>query len=63
MTTPTGLEPHTRSASAEQWRGRVLDHVDAHAADVVQLLADLVRIPSISGSDEENVIQAHLAGH
>jgi acetylornithine deacetylase len=61
MTTPTGLEPDTRRGSAEQWRSRVLDHLDAHAADVVQLLAELVQIPSISGSDEENLIQTRLA--
>ena len=40
-----------------------MDHLDAHAADVVQLLTELVRIPSVSGSDEENAIQAHLADH
>ncbi|WP_375432584.1 ArgE/DapE family deacylase [uncultured Friedmanniella sp.] len=63
MTTPARLEPDTRSANAEMWRSRVLDHLDLHAADVVQLLAELVRIPSVSGSDAENDIQAHLAGH
>lgn len=63
MTTSRRLEPDTRAHGADKWRRRVLGHLDAHAADVVQLLAELVRIPSISGSDEENDIQAHLARH
>jgi len=48
------------------WRARLLDYLDGHAADMVADLADLVRVPSISGSAEENAIQdvlsARLAG-
>ena len=40
---------------------RVLTYLDEHAADTVTTLRDLIRIPSVSGSDAENDIQAHLA--
>lgn len=40
----------------------VLDFVDDHAGEIVTDLADLVRFPSISGSDEEVEIQHRLAG-
>ena len=43
------------------WRGRVLTYLDEHTADAVAELSDLVRVPSISGSDEENSIVADLA--
>jgi acetylornithine deacetylase len=49
-------------SSAEGWRARALDYIDEHAQQIVNCLAELVRMPSISGSDEENVIQEHLAG-
>jgi acetylornithine deacetylase len=39
----------------------MLDYVDEHARDVVTEVADLVRAPSVSGSDEESAIQARLA--
>ncbi len=47
--------------SVATWRQRVLDYLDEHAEDLVASLSDLVRMPSVSGSDEENSIQAHLA--
>ena len=40
---------------------RVLQYVDDHAAEIVAELAELVRIPSVSGSDEENAVQHVLA--
>lgn len=43
------------------WRARVLEAVDADTSEMVNLLAELVRIPSISGSDEENVGQGRMA--
>lgn len=43
------------------WRGRVLEYLDGHAGDVVAELSRLVRLPSISGTDAENSIQADLA--
>ena len=39
-----------------------LAFIDAHQDEIVTSLCELVRIPSISGSAEENLIQAHLAG-
>jgi acetylornithine deacetylase len=45
----------------EPWRARVLDYLDEHARQIVTSLADLVRTPSVSGSDEENSIQHTLA--
>ena len=52
--------------AARLWRARLLDYLDAHAADMVADLAGLVRVPSISGTAEENTIQdvlsARLAG-
>lgn len=46
---------------AVDWRMRVLGYLDEHARDVVAELADLVRLPSVSGSDGENAVQARLA--
>jgi acetylornithine deacetylase len=40
---------------------RVLQYLDDHAAEIVAELAELVRVPSVSGSDEENAIQHLLA--
>ena len=52
--------------AARVWRARLLDYLDGHAADMVADLAGLVRVPSISGTAEENSIQdvlsARLAG-
>jgi acetylornithine deacetylase len=39
------------------WAARLLDHLDGHAADMVADLAALVRLPSVSGTAEENTIQ------
>ncbi len=56
--------PHdSRAASEAAWRSRVLDYIDEHAPQIVACLADLVRIPSVSGSDEENVVQDAVATH
>lgn len=45
------------------WAARVLDEVQSSAAEMVRLLGDLVRIPSVGGSDAEHEIQSVLAGH
>jgi acetylornithine deacetylase len=42
------------------WRSRLLDYLGGHAADIVADLAGLVRVPSISGSADENTIQGVL---
>jgi acetylornithine deacetylase len=41
------------------WRSRLLNYVDEHATEIVADLAGLVRMPSVSGSDNEIAIQ-HL---
>lgn len=43
------------------WRSRLLGYLDDHAADMVADLAGLVRVPSISGTAEENAIQGMLS--
>lgn len=42
-------------------RARVLDEVDATRGDMLDLLVELVRDPSVSGSEEENTAQEGLA--
>jgi acetylornithine deacetylase len=42
-------------------RAAVLDQIDRLTADMVGAASRLVQIPSISGSDEENAAQAHMA--
>jgi acetylornithine deacetylase len=61
---PTPATPVSAAAqrSDQRWRPQVLDYIDAHSADIVAELADLVRHPSISGTDEENSIQSQMAG-
>ena len=44
------------------WRDRLLGYLDDHVDDIVADLVDLVRIPSVSGSAEENEIQHLIAG-
>jgi acetylornithine deacetylase len=44
-----------------RWRPRVLDYLDDHTDELVSGLGDLVRVPSVSGSDEENSVQSLLA--
>ena len=39
------------------WRERLLGYIDEHAAEIVADLVDLVQIPSVSGTDEENEVQ------
>jgi acetylornithine deacetylase len=48
-------------ACARDWRSEVLDFIDANENSIVSSLSDLVQIPSISGSAEENSIQEMLA--
>ncbi len=43
------------------WRGRLLAYLDEHAAEIVADLVSLTRIPSVSGTAEENEIQHLLA--
>ncbi len=49
------------TGTSSVWRERVLATIDSSTADIVTSLSDLVRTPSISGSDEENMISARLA--
>lgn len=46
----------------EVWRARVLDELEGSRTELVESLADLVRRPSVSGSDEENALQHQLRG-
>lgn len=46
---------------AVDWRARVLEHIDADREAMIDLLAGMVRVPSVSGSDEENSAQGDLA--
>jgi acetylornithine deacetylase len=48
--------------SVAGWKARVLDAVDESAAELVTFLADLVRMPSVGGTDVENAAQRYLAG-
>lgn len=59
---PLPAAPLPAAQGAQRWRNRVLDHVDAHANEIVASLSELVRVPSVSGSDEENAIQEMLRG-
>jgi acetylornithine deacetylase len=47
---------------SRDWRARVVEAVDALAADMVNQLQTMVRQPSVSGSDDENAIQHGMAG-
>lgn len=68
-TVPTGTTsvpaPRTGTAaggpSVGTWRSRVLDAVGEDTEAMVALLAQMVREPSVGGSDEENSAQAALA--
>ncbi len=44
-----------------RWRAAALSYLRDHAADIVAEVSTLVRIPSISGSDEENSILEVIA--
>lgn len=48
------------ASGAGVWRARLLEFLDGHAGDMVADLAGLVRVPSISGTAEENAIQGVL---
>src|SRR5512146_1077971 len=48
------------ASGAGVWRSRLLGFLDGHAGDMVADLAGLVRVPSISGTAEENAIQGVL---
>ena len=43
----------------DSWRARLLNYVEEHATQIVTDLARMVRMPSVSGSDDEIDIQ-HL---
>ena len=45
----------------ERVAARVLNAVDERQAEMTELLTELVRIPSISGTSEENEAIAHAA--
>ena len=45
----------------DTWRSRLLNYIDEHATEIITDLAELVRIPSVSGSDSEIDIQHLLA--
>src|SRR4029450_336433 len=45
----------------DTWRSRLLNYVDEHATEIVTDLAGLVRMPSVSGSDDEIDIQHGLS--
>jgi Peptidase family M20/M25/M40 len=47
--------------NCDTWRSRLLNYVDEHATEIITDLAELVRIPSVSGSDSEIDIQHLLA--
>jgi acetylornithine deacetylase len=49
------------SPTDSDWRDRVLGYLDEHQREIVTDLVDLVRIPSVSGTAEENEIQHVLA--
>ncbi|MDX6212074.1 MAG: acetylornithine deacetylase [Frankiales bacterium] len=43
------------------WRDRLLCYLDEHTREIVTSLGECVRLPSVSGTEEENTIQATLA--
>ena len=45
----------------DTWRSRLHNYIDKHATEIITDLAELVRIPSVSGSDSEIDIQHLLA--
>jgi acetylornithine deacetylase len=45
----------------DTWRSRLLNYVDEHATEIVTDLAELVQMPSVSGSDNEIAIQHVLS--
>lgn len=47
--------------SSSEWRDRVIGYLHDHERDIVDDLVQLVRIPSVSGTTEENEIQHLLA--
>lgn len=51
----------TTEIAMDTWTKRIADYLDDHRADMVADVSDLVRLPSISGTDEENEIQGRLA--
>lgn len=61
MSAPSRVRFETRRRLLARWRPRVLQYLDEHRDNTVRLVAELIRIPSVSGSDEENIIQANLA--
>jgi acetylornithine deacetylase len=49
------------SLKRDAWRTRLLNYLDEHATQIVADLAALVRMPSVSGSDQEIDIQRLLS--
>lgn len=61
VTEESGRSAASAADRRARWRIEVLEHIDQHANDIVTSLSALVRSPSISGSSEENSIQADQA--
>jgi acetylornithine deacetylase len=49
------------AAAASAWHERALQFIDDHAAAIVGSLCEIIKIPSVSGTADENAIQAVLA--
>lgn len=62
MTSTTHRADRPEPDGLDRWSRRVLDFLEEHDREVVADLQQLIRIPSVSGSDAENEIQAVLAG-
>jgi acetylornithine deacetylase len=60
LTAPSGSG--RPAASRQRLQNEVLQYLDDHAVEIVDAVRELVRIPSISGSEPENAIQELLAG-
>ena len=57
-----GDSPRYRPSMIERNVATVLNLLDEQRDDMVQVLADLVEVPSVSGTDAENEIIHHMAG-
>lgn len=62
MTTTSNVSSQAKQRLMARWRPRVLEHLDDHRHDLVGLVSELIRIPSVSGTAEENAIQDRLVG-
>ena len=59
MPSPAASPLYCRGVTPD-WRARILDEVDARTDEMLGLLTEMVRAPSVSGSDEENQSQFDL---